>query len=89
MLEKFEYLNFKIVDFELKGTPPVDETQVMTKPGHEKKEDGRESTRSSNNKELENAFTEKVASVCAEEAVVFIFMSGIQIPHEVRFPSHE
>ena len=82
-------MNFRTVEFELSGSSSwKEQKQGKDKHGEEKKREESKDVSHSHEKELETNFKEKVASICAEEAIVFIYMSGIQIPHEVRCTCH-
>jgi len=77
---KFESLRFKVLDFELHGSSNVGGKKVGTAGGQGEGE-GQEDQ--AEEKFQEEQFKERVVSKCAEDAIVFIYMSGIQIPFEV------
>ena len=88
MLSKFESLRFKIIEFELRVSSYMTEEKKKESSkragvaGGQGEWEGQEDQ--AEEKLLEEQFKEKVVGKCAEEAIVFIYMSGIQIPFEVR-----
>ena len=72
----FAQANFKIIDFSLSINVAVEQPEVQP-------EVGPRSNVISHEQRLAEKFQTEVVSKCSEDAIIFIYICGIQFPYEV------